>query len=441
MVEYAVLRVGGVRHGADRGRSERGNSTAPCLAASAGSHQTPEPSLDGRGRVRVLLVITRLNVGGPAAHAVLLAERMDPARYETRLVTGTEDADEGNYLALHGKSRERVLVLPDLGRPIRPAADFRAVVRLARLIRRFRPHIVHTHTAKAGALGRAAALLAGVSAPALVHTFHGHVFRGYFTAARARAFLTVERWLAGRTDRLLAVSPTVRRELLSLGIGRPERMTVMPLGLDLAPFLHADVARGRFRAELGVPEATPLVGIVARLVPIKAHEVFVAGARALAARVRSACFVVVGDGERRSELEALARGAGLTDRIRFVGWRRDLDRVYADLDVVVLTSRNEGSPVALIEAMAAGRAVVATRVGGVPDLVEDRVTGSLVPPDDAGALALAIEALLADPSRRARLGAAARQRVHPAYGAERLLADMDRLYTDVLRVKGAAGVV
>jgi glycosyltransferase involved in cell wall biosynthesis len=390
----------------------------------------PTSGGDTQERVRVVRVIARLNVGGPALHATLLSERLCPARYDSLLVTGRPGPAEGDYLVLRGKASPRVVVLPALGREIRGGADLLAFAGLVRLIRRVRPHIVHTHTAKAGTLGRLAARLLGV--PVVVHTYHGHVFHGYFAPATTRVLLGIERWLGRRTERLLAVSETVRRELLALGIGTPERLTVMPLGLDLDPFVAAEAARGALRAELGVDRRALLCGIVARLVPIKAHELFLEAAATVVRRLPESAFLVIGEGERRAELEGLATRLGLARHVRFLGWRPDLDRIYADLDLAVLTSRNEGSPVSLIEAMAAARPVVATRVGGVPDLVEDGITGRLVPPGDAPALAAAIEALLRDPGARQAMGAAGRKRVVPAFGADRLLADMDRLYTELL---------
>ena len=379
-------------------------------------------------------MIARLNIGGPALHATLLTERLAPDRFDSILVTGTEAPGEGNYLTLQGKPLDRLVVIPALGREIRGLADVSALRRLVGLMRAVRPHIVHSHTAKAGTLARLAARLSGV--PVVVHTYHGHVFHGYFSAGRTRLFLAIERALARRTDCLLTVSETVRRELLGFGIGSPEGMRVMPLGLDLDRFVGCEAGRGALRAELALPPDTPLVGIVARLVPIKAHEVFLEAAAKLVRRVQGISFVVVGDGERRAALEAEVRRLGLGGRVHFLGWRRDLDRIYADLDVVALTSRNEGSPVSLIEAMAAGRPVVATRVGGVPDLIEDGITGVLVTPGEAGAVADAIGALLADRDRASAIGEAGRKHVVPVFGAERLLADMDQLYTELLRRKG-----
>jgi glycosyltransferase involved in cell wall biosynthesis len=375
-------------------------------------------------------VITRLNVGGPALHTTLLTQRLDPARYDSLLASGVVGRDEGEYLALCGGPAERVVQVPSLVREVRPAADAVALVELVRLMRRIRPHVVHTHTAKAGVLGRLAARLARV--PVVLHTYHGHVFEGYFAPWQARVFLAMERTVARWTDCLLAVSDRVRQDLLALGVGRPEQFRVVPLGLDLARFLGSDATRGALRSELALHPGTPLVGIVARLVHIKAHEVFLNAAARVAREVPDTHFVVVGDGERRAELEALAGALGLGSRVHFLGWRRDLDRLYPDLDVVGLTSRNEGSPVALIEAMAAGRPVVATSVGGVPDVVDDAVTGYLVPSGDAAAVARAVVELLTDPRRGDKMGQAGRERVLPRFAVGRLLADLDGLYQDLL---------
>jgi len=384
-------------------------------------------------RIRVLRVIARLNIGGPALHATVLTERLDPSRYDSLLVAGTEEPGEGNYLDLQGKTLDRLYLLPLLGRKIRGLHDVIALGRLIALMRRVRPHIVHTHTAKAGALGRLAAHLTGV--PVVLHTYHGHVFHGYFSPAMTRLFLFIERRLAKWTDRILTVSDAVRADLLRLQVGRADKLLVVPLGLDLGRFLHSESLGGQLRAELGLAGDVPLIGIVARLVSIKAHEVFLDAAAELVKLAPEAHFVVVGDGERRAELAELTDRLGLSRQVHFLGWRQDLDRIYADLDLVALTSRNEGSPVSLIEAMAAARAVVATRVGGVPDLVEDGVTGVLVPPGDPGALTSAMHALLEDRERRRMLGTAGRQRVAVTYTAERLLADMDRAYIRLLRRK------
>jgi len=380
--------------------------------------------------VRILRVITRLNIGGPAVHVLHLHEHTAGGRYESRMVAGIEESSEGSYLALHRGVQDGITVLPSLGREIRPWRDAKALAGVVRQIRRFRPDIVETHTAKAGVIGRVAAAICRVRV--IIHVYHGHVLHGYFSPAPTRFFVEVERRLARHSSCLLAVSDQVRSDLLALGVGTKNRFEVMPLGLDLERFRSVDTRRGELRAELGLG-AVPLVGIVARLAPVKAHNVFLRAAAALRERMPDVHFVVVGDGELRASLEALASELGLGGCLTFLGWRSDVERVYADLDLVVLSSRNEGSPIALIEAMASGTNVVATAAGGVPDVVRHGETGLLVNPDDPAALSASMEeALRADSGRRAAMAAAARDDAFERFGIDRLLADIDRLYTTLL---------
>jgi glycosyltransferase involved in cell wall biosynthesis len=290
--------------------------------------------------------------------------------------------------------------------------------------------------AKAGTLGRLAARICGV--PLVVHTYHGHVFHSYFGAAKTRVFLTIERALGLVTDRIIVVGDGQRDEIASYRVAPASKLESIRLGLELGPLLQAEAARGTLRRELAIDPETPLVGIVARLVPIKAHEVFFDAA----ARIRDAFahvqFLVIGDGERRQELETLVRKRGLSQSVSFLGWRRDMLNVYADLDVVTLTSRNEGSPVALIEALAAARPVVSTTVGGVPEVVINGQTGITVPVADPSALAHAVLTLLADRPLAERLGAAGRRHVYPRYDSSRLVDDVRDLYLRELAVRGRA---
>jgi glycosyltransferase involved in cell wall biosynthesis len=374
-------------------------------------------------------VISRLNVGGPAIHAILLTAGLDPGAFEGRLYVGAPGAAEGNLLPLARGRGVRPIAIPGLGRTIHPGRDLAALRRLLREFRAFRPHIVHTHAAKAGALGRLAARLARV--PTTVHTFHGHVLRGYFNPATAAAFRAIERALARRTTRIVAISPGQREDLLGMGIGRPGQVAVVPLGLELDPFLESQARRGTLRRHLGLPAEAKLVGIVARLVRIKDHAVFFAAAARVAQADPAVQVVVAGDGPLRGELEARAGRGELAGRTHFLGWWEDLPTLYADLDVVALSSRNEGTPVCLLEAMAASVPVVATRVGGVPDLVRHGETGLLVPAGDPAALAAALATLLADPERRLALGLAGRRAVYPAYDVKTLIARVQALYREL----------
>lgn len=381
-----------------------------------------------RRPVRVARVITRLNVGGPAIQAMLLTARLDPSRFASTLLAGVPGEREGDMSQLRPVAGVRPVALRTLRRELSPADDVRSLIRLFRWFRAERPDVVHTHLAKAGALGRLAARAAGV--PVVVHTFHGNVLSGYFGATTSRAFTSIERALAAASDRVIAISPSQARELAARGIGRG-KVEVIPLGFDLRPFREARAGGHRDR----IPGEGPVVGIVARLVPIKRVDLFIEAARRVGERVPAARFLVVGDGPLRGELERAAAGSGLGARLRFTGWEGDVAAVYADLDVLVCCSDNEGTPVSVIEAMAAGTPVVATSVGGVPDVVRED-EGRLVPRGDGAALAEAILDLLADPSARAASGRRGRERVLREHDAGVLVARIEDLYLRLLRARG-----
>jgi glycosyltransferase involved in cell wall biosynthesis len=345
--------------------------------------------------VRVMHVIARLNIGGPAGHVLWMTSGLSSDQFEVTVVTGVPGKAEGDMTDLLKKAGVSCHILPSLGRAISPLDDWVSLAKLFNLIRRWRPDIVHTHTAKAGALGRIAARMARV--PVVVHTFHGHVFRGYWPAARAGVVVWMERVLARLSVAIVTVSERMRSELLEFRIAPPEKVYVLPLGMDLQACVHCASKQGEFRAELGIPEDEPLVGIVGRMVPIKNHTLFLQTASHLLQNGFDGRFVIVGDGELAKELAVTAHDLGVANRVYFVGWRRDLDRIYADIDVVVNTSINEGTPVALIEAMAARVPVVATAVGGVPDMIVPNENGYLVPSGDAEAMASAIRLALSAP--------------------------------------------
>lgn len=379
-------------------------------------------------RIRVAHVITRLNVGGPAIQVLLLNSRLDPERFESVLICGRSGQGEGDMRALGRVDHRPPILIPTLGREISILDDLRAFGALVGIFRALRPDVVHTNLAKAGLLGRLAARVAGV--PVVVHTFHGNVLRGYFDPVRSRLFLTLERLLARVTSRVITLSPRQRAELAARGIASGHRVEEVPLGIDLAPFLEG--SQGVLHKELRLASDIPLVGIVARLVPIKAVDVFLAAAEIVGQTRPGVRFVVVGDGPLRNDLERRVAKAGLEPRVAFLGWRADLPAIYADLDVVVLTSRNEGTPLSVIEALAAGRAVVATSVGGVPDLIEDGKNGLLVDVGDPLLVATAVERLLGDPALRGRLGELGRRSVYPTYDAATLVARMAGLYEELV---------
>ena len=387
-------------------------------------------------KLRVLRAITRVNIGGPAIHAILLTRGLQNERFSSVLVTGLEGPHEGSMRDLATKHGVEPRVLRELGREVSPLNDLRATLAMYRMIRGSRPHIVHTHMAKAGTAGRLAARLARV--PIVVHTFHGHTFHSYWGPVKSAVFLQIERTLGAMTDRVIAVGDAQKADIASYGVAPLNKILTIPLGLEIEPMLDAEQHRGRLRAELGVGADRPLIGIVARLVPIKAHEVFLEAASIIRAASPESTFLIIGDGERRAELEAMAGQLGIAEATRFLGWRDDMREVYADLDVVTLCSNNEGSPVALIEALAAARPVVSTRVGGVPNVVQDGESGLLVPPRDPAAFAEAVLTLLRDPARAAQLGLAGRKAVFPKHASTRLVQDVERLYLELAREKGFA---
>ena len=343
------------------------------------------------GRVKILRVIARLNIGGPAVHVINLCAGLDAQHFETTLVCGDVGLHEGDMGYLAVAAGVQPVVMPALQRAIAPITDLVALWQLYKLMRRIRPQIVDTHTFKAGALGRVAAWLAGV--PVRLHTFHGHVFQGYGGGLQSMLIVQLERALGRLTTRVFGVSQLVNAELQAHRIVPAAKLQVFPVVLDLAPFATA-ARRGTFRAELGIDAGTALVGNIGRLVPIKNQALFLEIAALLVQRGFGGKFVLVGDGELRVELEQRAQALKLADRIYFCGWRRDLAGVLADLNVMVNTSLNEGTPVAIIEAMAARVPVVATAVGGVPDLVTHGSTGFLLPTESAAAGADAVEAAL-----------------------------------------------
>lgn len=370
---------------------------------------------------RILRLITRLNIGGPARQALLLSRELAP-EFHTTLAAGRPAPDEGQL------SDPSVPVVPmPLVRPLDPLSDARAVRRTRALLVGTAAELVHTHMAKAGTVGRIAARTVRPR-PRTVHTFHGHVLDGYFRPSVQRAFVETERLLARSTDVLVAVSPQIRDQLLDLRIGRPSQYRVLSLGLELDRFLAVDGPTGSLRRHLKLSPDTPLIGAVGRLVPIKDLGMLLAAV----AELPLVHVALIGDGESRPALEASAADLGILERVHFVGWWDDIPDAMSDLDVVALTSRNEGTPAAIIEALAAARPVVATAVGGVTHAVTDGETGLLAPAGQPAAFAARLRDALSQPARQAAMAREGRERVRSRFGSARLVAEVADLYRELL---------
>ena len=515
------------------------------------SHAISEETLAdvrAKEKIKVLRIIARLNIGGPAIHVALLTHGLDPTRFESTLITGKVSLEEGDMSYLVDALDEKVVMIPELQRELNPIKDMKSLFRVLRILSQEKPDIVHTHTAKAGAIGRIAVFVhnlvqslkfktqilvqrtspgkvanpqsaiparqspspvrqdfvqansGGLQAMAggrnpqckVVHTFHGHVFRGYFGKLKSLFLVWAERLLAIITDIVVVVSESQKKELCSnYHIAPASKFKTVKLGFDLEPFFSAERQKGLLRRNIWIDSETILVGIVGRLVPIKNHKMFLESAKIFLDHNPNIPikFLIIGDGELRNDLVTFCEQQGLYSYVKFCGWERDLPKVYADLDVLCLTSINEGTPVSIIEAMASSVPVVSTDAGGVRELIcgsrlekstdfapvkkasprwnvlrlpqGKRFTGQgfrsagmfssrqvllttkegefevcergiLVKPGDAEGFAKGLQYLLKQPDLRRKMGQREREYALKHHSKDRLIADMDRLYRSLL---------
>ena len=371
--------------------------------------------------IRILHIITRLDVGGSSENTILSVTRMPSEEFACGLVSGrTTEPPPGITRSLAERNIQWAVV-PALRREIHPLRDLCALKALRRQIREGRPEIIHTHTSKAGFLGRLAARLEYV--PHIIHTPHGHVFGGYFSPAASRLFIGLERLAARWTDRIVTLTDAEAAQHLALGIGRPEQFITIASGVDLDDIASA--------APVRLTPHGPVIGTVGRLTSIKGHQHLIDAVPEILRRCPAAHVALVGDGELRQALTERARRLDVNSRVIFTGYREDIPALIAGMDVFVLPSLNEGMGRVLVMAMALGKPIVASRVGGVPELLGQGEAGLLVPPADPRALADAICTLLADPVRAKTLGEVGRPRA-PAYSADAMVQALARLYREVL---------
>lgn len=404
--------------------------------------------------LRIVRIIDRLNIGGPAKHVTWLAAGLGDHEFATTLITGTVPPGEGDMSYFARAAEVTPLVINQMSRELSPR-DLLVMAKLLRQLFKLKPQIIHTHKAKAGAVGRVAAMIYKWLVPSalwlrprpckIVHTYHGHIFHSYYGTAKTRLFIAIERALARLcTDRIIVISEQQRQEICErFGVGRAAQFRVVPLGLDLDEMKER---RGALRQELGIEDDEIAIGIVGRLCEVKHHALLLEAARLVAAANPSARlrWVIVGDGHLRADLEELSQKPEIAGCVHFTGFRKDATSLYGEFDIVALTSLNEGTPLTLIEAMACGRALAATEVGGVCDVMgEQRLSqtgftvwdhGVTARSRDAEGLAQALQYLIERPELRRQMGARGRVFVRTRLSKERLIDDIKEVYRELTGV-------
>lgn len=391
---------------------------------------------------KVLRIINRLNLGGPTYNASYLSRYIDE-RYETLLVTGMKDDTEASSEYIPASMGLSPKYIKQMHRSINPFKDRKAYAEIDQIIKEYKPDIVHTHAAKAGALGRLVAHRNKV--PVIVHTFHGHVFHSYFNPIKTRLFLEIERYLARISTKIIAISEVQKQELVEqFRVAEASKVAIVPLGFDLSRFQeNIEEKRVKFRSDYNLDDDEIAIGLIGRMVPIKNHPLFIEAIHQLAQQTQKKVRAfIVGDGETMMDMRSFATKLGVKfatsdfqsskDLLTFTSWIKDVDYVLAGLDVVALTSFNEGTPVSLIEAQAANKPIVSTAVGGISDVVMENETALLSPSDDVRSFTQNLLKLVEDDELRVNTGKRGYEHVHYKYSYQRLVDDTAKLYDQLL---------
>ncbi len=364
-------------------------------------------------------IIARMNVGGPAVIVAELMRGLDPQEFEQILITGYCDETEADYLDEVATDIPATRIA-GLGRSVSAIADLRAFLGLIKKIKTFQPDVIHTHTAKAGVLGRLASIIAGRGATR-IHTFHGHLLHGYFSGWKTSLVIAIEKFLAKRTHYLVAIGNEVRGDLLKAGIGSADQYRTFFPGL---PAPHT-APKAQLRQQLGLNPEKTYCTFVGRLTQIKRPDRLLDVAAAMQARGVAIEFLVAGEGELSAQTQERAKNENLP--VTFLGWRKDIDQLFAASDIAILTSDNEGIPLTLIQAAQAGLPIIAPQVGSISDIVENDVTGYLTS-TSPGAMASALSALATDEKQRIQMGSAGKKRALDLFSLERMLRDHTEIY-------------
>lgn len=385
-------------------------------------------------KIKIINILSRLNIGGPSLHAVLITRHLNNDDFVSLMISGQLSKGEGDMSYLLDESPISHMSVDTMSREISFKNDLEAIIDLYKIFRREKPAIVHTNMAKAGMVGRAAAFLAGV--PIIIHTFHGHVFSGYFSSLKTNIFIIIERFLALISTNLIAISSQVKREICSVyRITSDKKVSIIPLGFELDKLEPRDNYQGYYRSQFSLPDDSPIIGIVGRITGIKNHKLFIDIAKLLHSENQRIHFLIVGDGELRSEMENYVSSIGMSNCIHFAGWIKETAKIYADLDIMLLTSKNEGTPVTIIEAMHYKIPVVSSKVGGVPDIISHGRTGFLIDSFEPEDYLSSITKLLNDREIYNTIGNAANTSVNKEFTISRLLSDLTRLYHQLLEKK------
>lgn len=369
--------------------------------------------------------------GGSPDIVRILCERVNPKLYDTKLIYGPSTHISNKNKDFLKRFKENIFYIPYLKREINISADIFTFLSLYRLFRKERFDIVHTHTAKAGVVGRVAARLAGTRF--IIHSPHGHNFYGYFTSLVSKMVVILERFLAHFTDRIIALTELVKRDFATYKVARPEKIAVIRSGLELDDYKKVDVDVRSKRDELKIGQDAILVGMIGRLEHVKGPEYFIEAAKLVIERFPKVNFLIVGEGALRNKLESRSKDLGISDKLIFTGWREDIPEILATLDILVLPSLNEAVGRILLEAGAFGIPVVATNIGGVPEIVRDNESGILIPPKDADRLAETIILLSEDKEKRQKMGKAAKNWVDDKFSAETMVDKISNLYQEAMR--------
>jgi glycosyltransferase involved in cell wall biosynthesis len=383
---------------------------------------------------KILHIITRLDMGGSAQNTLLSCEELS-GKHETILVhglsyeSGMTDLEKQiveNGIEKAKKNGVKVLSLPSMIRSIRPVKDFKALLSLVWLIFKEKPDVVHTHSSKAGILGRIAAKIVGV--PHIIHTPHGHVFYGHFGFLASKIFLWVEKVFSRLTDRIVALTDGEKNDYINLSVCSPDKLLKIHSGVDLKQFMQPNGNLAEKRRSLGLEQKEAVIGFVGWLIPIKGPEYLLKAMDYIWPEHPETSLVMVGKGDLDVDLRAEALRKNVNGKVKFLGWREDINELMPVFDMLVLPSLNEGMGRVLVEAMAAGKPVVASRVGGIPDLVRHGETGYLVPPADDKALANGIKKLLDDPGRAKQMGQQGKEYCRQ-FSLEAMIEKLDDLYS------------